>query len=73
MPTKASPTLQGALKDGFGKAVMACDVPEPFKFLSLDTVEGTLISATAVSSRRMEKQDQGIDPWEGHTNWHSGQ
>ena len=31
MPTTASPTLQGALKDGFGEAVVACDKPEPCK------------------------------------------
>ena len=28
-------TLQGALKGGFGEAVMACDMPEPCKFLSV--------------------------------------
>ena len=27
LPTTASPTLQGALKDGLGEAVVACDVP----------------------------------------------
>ena len=26
MPTTASPTLKGALKDGFGEAVVACDM-----------------------------------------------
>ena len=26
LPTTASPTLQGALKDGFGQAVVACDM-----------------------------------------------
>ena len=31
LPTTASPTVQGALKDGFGKAVVACDIPEPTK------------------------------------------
>ena len=29
LPTTASPTLQGALKDGFGEAVMAHDMSEP--------------------------------------------
>ena len=33
--TTASPTLQGVLKDGFGEAVVACDMPEPCKFPSL--------------------------------------
>ena len=28
LPTTASPTLQGALKDGFGEAVVACDMSE---------------------------------------------
>ena len=32
-----SPTLQGALKDVFGEVVVACDMPEPCKFLSLDS------------------------------------
>ena len=31
-----SPTLQGALKDGFGEVVRACDMPELGKFPSLD-------------------------------------
>ena len=37
--TMVSPTLQGALKNGFGEAVVACDMPEPCKFLSLDSCE----------------------------------
>ena len=32
-----SPTLQGDLKDGFRAAVVACDMPEPCKFPSLDS------------------------------------
>ena len=35
----ASLTLQGALKDGFGKAVVACDTPEPCKFPSRDSCQ----------------------------------
>ena len=27
LPTTTSPTVQGALKDGVGKAVVACDMP----------------------------------------------
>ena len=37
LPTKASPTLKGALKDGFEEAVMVCGLPEPCKFPSLDS------------------------------------
>ena len=37
LPIKASPTLQSTMKNGFGEAVMACDTPEPSKFLSLDS------------------------------------
>ena len=37
LPTTVLPTLKGALKDGFGKVVVACDMPEPCKFLSLDS------------------------------------
>ena len=37
LPTTASPALQGALKDGFGEAVVVCNMPAPCKFLSLDS------------------------------------
>ena len=37
LPTLVSPTLRGALKDGFGKASVACNMPEPCKFPSLDS------------------------------------
>ena len=37
--TTASPTLQGALKDAFGEAVEACDMPEPCKFPSTDSCQ----------------------------------
>ena len=36
LPTKASPTVQDALKNVFGEAVVACDVFEPCKYPSLD-------------------------------------
>ena len=39
LPTTASPTLHGALKGGFGEAVVACDMPEPCKFPSLDSCQ----------------------------------
>ena len=29
LPTTSSSTLKGAQKDGFGEAVVACDMPEP--------------------------------------------
>ena len=35
LPTTMLPTLQGALKDGFGEAVTVCDMPKPCKLLSL--------------------------------------
>ena len=41
VPTMASPTLQAAVKDGFGEAVMACDMPEPCMFPSLDSCQKT--------------------------------
>ena len=41
--TMGSPTLQDVLRDGFGKAVMACDVPEPCKFPSLDSCQKRLL------------------------------
>ena len=36
LPTSASPALQGAVKNGFGKAVMVRGVPEPCQFPSLE-------------------------------------
>ena len=39
LPTTTSPTLQGALKDGFEEAVVTCDMPEPCKFPSLDSCQ----------------------------------
>ena len=33
------PTLQGALKDGFEEAVVACDMPEPCRFPSLHSCQ----------------------------------
>ena len=38
LPTTTSPTLQGELKGDFGEAAVACDMPEPCKFPSLDSV-----------------------------------
>ena len=37
--TMASPTLQGALKDGSGEAVVVCDMPEPCRLPSLDSCQ----------------------------------
>ena len=39
LSTTVSPTLQGALKNDSGEAVVACDVPEPCKFLSLNNFQ----------------------------------
>ena len=39
LPTTASQTLQDALQDGFGEAVVACDMPEPCKFPSPDSYQ----------------------------------
>ena len=35
--TTAPQTPQGAPKDGFGEAVVVCDMPEPFKFPTVDS------------------------------------
>ena len=37
LPTAASPVLQGALKDGFGEAVVANEMLEQCQFPSLDS------------------------------------
>ena len=39
LPTTVSPTFQGAQKDGFGEAVVACDMPEPCKCPSLESCQ----------------------------------
>ena len=39
MPPTALPTLQDALKDGFEEAVVACGIPEPCKFPSVDSCQ----------------------------------
>ena len=39
VPTKASPALQGALKDGFRETDVAYDMPKPCKFPSLDSCQ----------------------------------
>ena len=35
----ASPTFQGALKDGFGEAAVVCNMTKPCKFPSLDSFQ----------------------------------
>ena len=37
--TTAMSTLQGALKDGFGEVVRACEMPKPCKFLTLNSCQ----------------------------------
>ena len=37
LPTTASPTLQGALKDSYREAVVECDMPKAGKFPSFDS------------------------------------
>ena len=39
LQTTASPTHQGALRDGFGEAVVESDMQESWKFLSLDSCQ----------------------------------
>ena len=39
LPNTASPTLQGALKDGSGEVVVACYRPEPYESPSLDSCQ----------------------------------
>ena len=39
LPTTASTTLQDAVKDGFGEAVVSCDMTEPCKFPSLNSCQ----------------------------------
>ena len=38
-PRRLDPTLQGVLKDGLGEVVVACDMPEPCKFPSLENCQ----------------------------------
>ena len=39
LPTTASPILKGALKDGFGEAVVVCDISESCRVPSLDSCQ----------------------------------
>ena len=43
LTTTASPTLQGASKDGFREAVVVYNMPEPCKFPSLDNCQKTFL------------------------------
>ena len=51
LPQPPIPLLQGALKDGFGEAVVARDMPEPCKFPSLDSCQ-----------KRFLWTNNGVDP-----------
>ena len=44
LPTTESSTFQGALRGGFGEAIVACDMPEPCKFPSLGSCRKTFLS-----------------------------
>ena len=61
LPTTASPTL---LKNGFGEAVVACDMSEPCKFPSLDSCQKRFLWAH-------EEVDLALHPVVGHSR--SGQ
>ena len=39
LPTTTSPSPQVALQDGFGESVLACYMPEPCQFPSLDSCQ----------------------------------
>ena len=45
LPAMASSTLQDTQGDGFGEAVVACDMPKPRKFTSLDRRKKRLLWA----------------------------
>ena len=51
LPTTALPTLQGALKEGCGEAVVACDMPEPCKFPSLDSCRKSFLLKFCIFGR----------------------
>ena len=52
------PTLQGSLKDGFGKAVVPLDMSEPHKFSSLSQNNSMLFSTTDFSFAVVRDADQ---------------
>ena len=45
LPTSASPTLQGAQKDGFGEAVVTCEIHEPCEFPFFDSCQNGFLWA----------------------------
>ena len=71
LPTTASPTLQGTLKDGFGEAVMACDIPKPCELPSLDScrkvpvgLQGSWSCSTpSAASKRCREVSSGTWFW----------
>ena len=43
LPTTASPTIRSALKDGFGEATMAHDMPKPCQSHALDICQNRFL------------------------------
>ena len=63
LPTTASPSLQGVLKDDFGQAVVACDMPEPCLFPSLDSCQKRFLwtreeDAEQLAARKRKKKEK---------------
>ena len=67
LPTTASPTLQGALKDGFGEAVVACDVPNYASFPLLTVARSG--SCKAVHSDKHLWSGWSLAMWSQSSRW----
>ena len=59
LPTTASPTLQGALKDGFGEAVVACYMLEPCKLLTVARRPGHFSNCNFATGFAAFKKEKG--------------
>ena len=51
LPITAASALQGALKGGFGEALVARDMPEPCEFPSLDSLQKRVFWAQTDENR----------------------
>ena len=60
LPTMVLLTLNDALQNGFGEAVVVCDMPKPCKFLSLDSCQKTKMEVNALKAYHILMITQSI-------------
>ena len=70
LPAAVSPTLQGALKEGFGQDVMACDLLKPCELPSLDSYKKRFLWANQVVDFTLHPVVGIVLQWEGQRIFH---